>query len=734
MRKDRIHIEFDRLFDLVFEIDRNAVDVNLSVEAGAEEEITISSGTRWISIRGRSKNEVLCGIYTFFEDCGMQFLITGEMFLKYEKLREIPEIHRKLSAGIKNRGIRMHLNFVQDQSFFSEEDFKGFIAAMSRMKMNYLLFHMYNGQEWFPFSYRGHQHLDLELGNLGRKILPEHMIGREKIRTQNIWYPRELEEITDTKELLIQVHARYLRMMEYAKEFGIRLAASFEPEVISETFEQKMQEWSQEEGKDKKYNLTTDWQEGWSGKKIADISTINPILLDMAVERALSLYRAYPLLDELHLISREGTSFQAETVEEYLQELKRLEESLGISFADSYVEELKSVNEDDSRINPKSYPYWTVLPGDDYMSSVIGAFRYLEFARKILSDERMVGLQQETGVQFVISLYSPNPKTMKLVCQYAGRVLPQGVRFDILGDYGARDICRQMDSWKPIQEAGKELGMISWLEFDGNMALAQGWTRSIYDNVAKAAQMNIQTVYFNHWRLHSLEQNAEIAAKACFDPAQTYDYYMKRYAGNLFGSENQYAGIMAYEILEEATAFCKSNLYNIGFTNDWVYQHSTDSPGYRWKDLEHSSHLFELAEYYFKEASRDSNQPGAAHGTYMADMCRISRYHLQAVQHLQKSKLPLMGYQCFPLSQDGNWPDGEQLKDYVHEAWMALQYEYAYMKRYAKWVSGSDEQGQLAHHQLGTIEPLEYHYQTLKKQYDKSISSMIGEDGDDQDL
>ena len=732
MQLNRVQIEFDRLFTQVFQADRASVEVSLAVDAGQKDESVIDTGNGSIRISGRSKNTLLCGIYTFYENCGMKFLITGSFFAGRERLKEVPQIYRRLNASILNRGIRMHLNFVQDQSFFSEQDFKAFIENMSRMKMNYLLFHMYNSQEWYPFEYRGVKHLELELGNLGRKPLPDDMAGREKIKTKKVWYPKELEDITDTEELMEKVQIRYQEMMAYAKEFGIRLAASFEPEVVSDVFEEKLREWADEEGTEKKYSLTADWQEGWSGKKIADVSTTNPVLKDMAVRRALCMYEAYPLLDELHLISREGTSYQADTREEYINELRRLETSLNLTFTEEYIEELFTENEEKGSINPKAYPYWTVLPGDSYAGSVIGAFRYLEFAVRILEDGRLKKLEEEKGLKFVISLYSPNPRTIELVSRYAGKIIPEGIRFDILGDYGARDICRQMESWRPIQEDGRELGMVSWLEFDGNMDLAQCWTRAIYDNVEKAAAMNIRTVYFNHWRLHSLEQNADIAARTCFDAAGSYGQFMDEYAGSTLGENKKSAGCMAFKVLEEATAFCKEHHYNIGFTNDWVYQHSTDSPGYRWQELEHSSRLYERAEAYFRETSEGGEgrfvRDGSSYGEYMADMCRISRFHLQAVLHLQKSKLPLMGYQCFPVSREGNWPDPDTMKNCLHEAYLALQYTYAYMKGLAKWVEGSDEQGQLAHHQLGMVSALEYHYRTLKKQYEQSIEILIGEE------
>lgn len=718
--------EFEQLFEQTFSMSREQVQVELKVK-GQDDEISILTTKTLIRITGRTRRDLLNGIYMFFEKCGMQFLITGAIFGKARKLSEIPQWQTVFNASVKNRGIRMHLNFVQDQSFFNEAEFQSFIKNLSRLKMNYLLFHMYNNQEWFPFTYQGATHLELELGNLGRRELPADMIGRDKIKTKRVWYPQEFEDITDVRELRDAVMKRYQKMMAYAKEFGIRLAASFEPEVISATFEEKITQWMHEEQNGKMYNLTTDWQEGWSGKKLAEINTLNPILKDVAVERAIAMYEAYPLLDELHLISREGTSFLADSGEAYREELKRLEQTLGIHFDEAFIDELFSCNEDTKQINPKAYPYWTVLPGQAYIGSFIGAIRYLEFAGEILKDERIRALQSNNGVEFVISLYSPNPKTIELVNTYAGKILPQQVRFDILGDYGARDICGQLDAWQPLLDEHQKTGMISWLEFDGNMDLAQGWTRAIYDNVKKASNMGIDTIYFNHWRLYSLEQNAYFAAQTCFDSSQSYESYLEQYLENMYGKELTALGTLAYEKLEEATEFCKKHHYNIGFTNDWVYQHSTDTPGYSWHRLHQSQQMFALAEEYFRQLAVRTSAAGGRHAEFMSDMCAISRYHLKAVEHLQKSKLPLFGVGCYPVSNDGNWPVAKDMALLVHEAYMALEYQNAYMETFEKWVTGCDQQGQLAHHQLGTIEPLRMHYQTLKEHYEASVKMMVGE-------
>lgn len=495
-------------------------------------------------------------------------------------------------------------------------------------------------------------------------------------------------------------------MMERAKSRGMTVAASIEPEDISEAFEQRVSEWSQQdEQRDMGFNLSSDWQQGWSGKKIAEVDTRNPILLDLAVERCLQLYAAYPCLDELHLISREGTSFLAEDTDAYRAELARLGRSLEIDFSEDFLMQLEQVNTDDPAINPKAYPYWTVLPGQNQYATFIGAMRYLEFALNILRDERMQALAQR--ISLAVSLYSPNPNTIRLVSQYVGKIIPAGVRFDILGDYGARDIANQMDDWGELLLQKKDIGVISWLEFDGNMDLAQSWTHAVYDNVAKAAQMGISTIYFNHWRVRGLEQTAKVAADACFDRNTGYAGIMNRYAVDTFGDRNTVLLRKAAETLEQATEHCKKRLYNVGFTGDWVYRFATDPPGYREEDLELARALFEKAGSDALALAASCEPRGAREAVYLAMLCSISKTHLHMVSQLQRVKHEMIRLFIWPPEDEARvLPKTEKLEELLATANSSLAFAQTYMSTYADFVETCDEQGELAHYELGVVLPL----------------------------
>ena len=709
--------EFKRLSALIFEEPEN-VRPFFVVNEVMEKTIQITSGKQEVVLQARSNGELTAALYCFFEHCGIHFGFSEELVTRREKLESPPLLDLELIPSMLRRGIRMHLNFVQDQSFFTEAEFTSYIDRIASMKWNFLLFHMYNNQEWYPFSYRGMRHLTQKLGNLDNQPLPDDMIGRERIRTKRIWYPAEFESIEDPEALLIAVHGRYLRMMERAKARGMTIAASIEPEDISEVFEQTILAWSNEEQKrEKSNNLSSDWQQGWSGKKTAEVDTLNPIMLDLAVERCMQLYAAYPCLDELHLISREGTSYLAKSESAYLSELNRLSDSLGVLFSDDFILQLRQINTDDAAINPKAYPYWTVLPGENQFATFIGALRYLEFASKILNDERMQVLAKK--VTLVVSLYSPNPNTIRLVNQYAGEIIPAGVRFDILGDYGARDISTQLDEWTALLAKKANVGVISWLEFDGNMDLAQNWTRGIFDNISKAAQKNIDTIYFNHWRVRGLEQNAKIAAQTCFDVQSGYDTIMNRYAADVFGKDCAPLMRKAAELLELATELCKQKLYNIGFTGDWVYRYATDPPGYREEDLQLVRGLFDEAESAYLALAASCETKGQREAVYLAMQCSISGAHLNMVSTLQRVKHEMIRLNIWQQEAgEESLPDEKTLETLLAQGKKALLYAETYQRSYAKFVETCDEQGELAHYQLGVIQPLEQLVSRLKAMRD----------------
>jgi hypothetical protein len=605
----------------------------------------------------------------------------------------------------------MHLNFVQDQSYFTEEEFARSIDNMARLRLNYLIFHMYTPQQWFPFSYRGVEHLEHSLGG-ARRPLSRRMIGRGKVKVRNHWFPREFESIRDPRKLLAAMHGRYQRMMAHARARGMRNCVSFEPEALPPALAGKLSEWTGREAKDllATPELNQQWQEGWSGTKLVEPDVRHPLIIDISVERVLQCIQAFPDLDEIQLISREGVKWTPKEGESLESEWRRLTEKFGLSEKDidRAALDCKELPDKGPEMMAQARPYWTVLPGENFHATVLGSLRFVEHALAVLTDPRVKSAVDARGMATSIAVYSPHPETIRLMMPCVAKMLPRGTRFHCLADYGARDIAANLPAWKPLFKAGQKPGVISWLEFDGIMALGQGWIDSLIDNVRKAVALGVDNMSFNHWRVRSLEQNAAAASELAWDAGQTAAEFKRGYFRRLFGAKNVALATKAYRLLEEVTLFTKTNGYNVGFAGDWVFRNSTNAPGYYWPRLARSQHHYALAARAFAELSRKSVEPGRRQAAYMADICRISAIHVQAVHHFQNAKLPLVGYKAWPLgNENASWPPPAQLRALLDEAGQAFKLEEQYMRTYSKWVESCDEQGQLCGHQTGVIEPFE---------------------------
>ena len=134
-----------------------------------------------------------------------------------------------------------------------------------------------------------------------------------------------------------------------------------------------------------------------------------------------------------------------------------------------------------------------------------------------------------------------------------------------------------------------------------------------------------------------------------------------------------------------------------------------------------------MAAREFERLIEMATAPGRRQAEYMRDLCRISALHIQAVSHLQNAKLPLIGYKAWPENNPAaSWPPPEKLKDLVREAKRALVLEQRYMRTFARWVKSCDEQGQLALHQQGVIEPFTKFAEMLAAQLgEESLSNEL---------
>jgi hypothetical protein len=684
--------------------------------------VSVESGGGRAVVAGRDLESVLHGLYVLAEAVGWVFHFSGER-VPAPGWSGFPSLSLHHTPSVRDRGIRMHLNFVQDQSFFSEEELDLFVDRMARLRLNHLVFHMYSPQEWFPFRYRGVEHRELALGNMGRRSLPADMIGRAKVKVRDHWFPREIEAVKGADELRDAVHDRYRRMMQRARSRSIRVAVSLEPETLPEAFRAKLGEWGAVRAAGPGPVATAgvgaaEWQSQWSGVTVAEADVRDPVVLDIAAERCLACMAAYPELNELHLISREGTAWRRPDAAEYRAELARLEAALHIPagiLTDAELSQVPLSVEKARTLHMKGTPYWTILPGETVYPTVLAGLRFVEMALAICRDPRVLAAAAANGVELALAIYSPHPLTIELLARALPPALPAGTRLHLLADYGARDIADSMGSWEPLLDARLKVGMISWLEFDGNMMLCQGWTDAIADNVIMGHDMGVQSMWFNHWRVRSLEHNARVAADAMWDAGRPAEAIVDDSLSALYGRAALVPARAAHRVLEEVTLFAKEHLFNVGFTGDWVFQNSTEPPGYDPAHLAGAEGLYREAARLFRVLAEAADHDARSRARALAELCAISALHLEAVGCLQRAKLPLVPYGAWPVEQSGDGavmkitsvrcPEPLEMERLCAEAERAAALEREYMERYAVLVETCDEQGQLVMHHWGVAVP-----------------------------
>ncbi len=510
-------------------------------------------------------------------------------------------------------------------------------------------------------------------------------------------------------------------MMAHAHARGIRNCVSFEPESLPPALAAKLSEWTGQDAAELLANrtLAQEWQESWSGMKLAEPDVRHPLMIDIAVERCRQCVDAFPDLDELQLISTEGVAWRPKPGQSYEAEFQRLAQKFGLIPAMMDHAALRKVvpPDDGPEMLLQARPYWTVPPGDDFYATVIGSLRFVEFALAILADPRVRDKVAERGLEVSLAVYSPHPETVRLMMPAISQMLPERTRFACLADYGARDIAANLPAWQPLTRRQHRIGVISWLEFDGLLALGQDWAESLCENVKRAVELGSETMIFNHWRVRSLEANAAAAAALCWDSSRSVEEFCRDYYTRLYGADEVAQARAAHRALEQATLFAKQYNYNVGFVGDWVIRISSNSPGYHWHRLTTSRENYRRAQQAFARLAETASGLGQRQARYLADICHISVLHLDAVAHLQNAKLPLVGYKAWPLGNGhACWPPPAKLADLAAEARQAVALAEEYMRVYARWASSCDEQGHLCAHQQGAVEPFTQFADALQRQ------------------
>ena len=119
------------------------------------------NGKQVTRITGDSPVGLLYGVYGLLEDhMGMRFYMSGDVYPENGRTASVPEVNERKEPEMYIRGILPWTNFPQSATVYSYEDWKFIIDQCARMRMNFIMYHNYNGtcghNEMFQnFEYRG---------------------------------------------------------------------------------------------------------------------------------------------------------------------------------------------------------------------------------------------------------------------------------------------------------------------------------------------------------------------------------------------------------------------------------------------------------------------------------------------------------------------------------------------------------------------------------------------------
>lgn len=185
-----------------------------------------------IVLKGTDDTCVLHAVYSFLEQMGWRFEITGPV-----KLRE-PDISSfepfLITPVVKQRGIRQHINFPMDISSYTLEEAKEYIRNLARMRYNHITFHSYPNQ-WIDGDQDGDQKTAGAFFYGQRHDIPQHPLLQKVIANNKTYCIPEIEHHIDDELKRSEMAIAWLQeVMAEAKRCGLRIQFSFEPRLANE--------------------------------------------------------------------------------------------------------------------------------------------------------------------------------------------------------------------------------------------------------------------------------------------------------------------------------------------------------------------------------------------------------------------------------------------------------------------------------------------------------------------
>lgn len=180
-----------------------------------------------IVLSGADESCVLHAVYTFLEQMGWRFEITGPVRIGDANLAAFEPF--SITPAVKWRGIRQHINFPMDISSYTLKDAQEYIRNLARLRFNHITFHSYPNQ-WIDGDQDAVPKTAGAFFYGQRHDIPDHPLLKKVIANTKTFCIPEIEPHYDDAEKKSDMAIAWLQaVMAEAKRCGLRLQFSFEP-------------------------------------------------------------------------------------------------------------------------------------------------------------------------------------------------------------------------------------------------------------------------------------------------------------------------------------------------------------------------------------------------------------------------------------------------------------------------------------------------------------------------
>ncbi len=210
------------------------------------------------------------------------------------------------------------------------------------------------------------------------------------------------------------------------------------------------------------------------------------------------------------------------------------------------------------------YPMIDIL---EMITSENGGNPDKNLARNLVTAKLLKAKLGENCPKLALGVYETGP-ALKNGLDYLRQNCPSDIRWTFLPAHGARAVIDALKTAGFEANDWQHSMVYSWIEFDGLMYLQQNSVQGTQQllNMAKNSlgDSPIPGIAFNHWRTAENRTAITYMARATIDKNLTPELFYKQYAKTL-GIANTAVYAKAMNDMDNLDAYCRDNLFNIGF-------------------------------------------------------------------------------------------------------------------------------------------------------------------------